>query len=63
MFPAKSKPITVDIIYRPPNEVDFIDYFNNAVDKLPFQSTEICLLGYFNIHLFLEVHYVLKKKN
>ena len=62
MFPAKSKPITVDIIYRPPNEVDFIDYFNNAVDKLPFQSTEIYLLGYFNIHLFLEGHYVLKKK-
>ena len=62
MFLAKSKPITVDIVYRPPNEVDFIDYFDNALDKLPFQSIEIYLLGDFNIHLFFEGHYVLKKR-
>ena len=45
------------IIYRPPNQVDFIDYFNNAPDKLPFQSNEIYLLGDFNTNLFFESDY------
>ena len=51
----------MDIICRPPNQVDFIDNFNNALRKLPFQSDEIYLLGDFNINLFFEGHYVLKK--
>ena len=34
----KSKRITVGIIYRPLNQVDFIDHFNNALGKLPLQS-------------------------
>ena len=33
--------MTVGIIYRPPNQVGFIDHFNNALGKLPFQSNEI----------------------
>ena len=49
------------IIYRPPNQVDFIDHFNNALGKLPFQSNEIYLRGDFNISLFFEGYYVLKK--
>ena len=51
MLLAKWKPITVNLspIWRPPNEVDFIDHFNNALEKLLFQSTEIYLLGDFNI--------------
>ena len=57
----KSKPITVGIIYRPPNQVDFIDHFINALGKLPFQSNEIYLLRDFNINLFFEGHYVLRK--
>ena len=57
----KPKPITVGIIHRPPNQVDFVDHFNNALGKLPFQSNEIYLLGDFNINLFFEGHYVLKK--
>ena len=57
----KSKPITVGIINRPPNQVGFIDHFNNALGKLPFQWNEIYLLGDFNVNLFSEVHYVLKK--
>ena len=32
----KSKPITVGIIYRPLNHVDFVDHFNNALGKLSF---------------------------
>ena len=49
------------IIYRPTNHVDFINHFNNARGKLPSQSNEIYLLGDFNINLFFEGHYVLKK--
>ena len=57
----KTKPITLGIIYRPPNQVDFIDHFNNALGKLPFQSNEIYLLGDFNMNLLFKGHYVLKK--
>ena len=56
----KSKPIAVGIIYRP-NQVDFIDHFNNALGKVIFQSNEIYLHGDFNVNLFFEGHYVLKK--
>ena len=49
----KSKPITAGIIYRPPNQVDFIDHFNNAIGKLPFQSNEIYLLGDFKILILI----------
>ena len=54
-------PITVGIIYRSPNQIYFINDFNNALGKLLFQSNEIYLLGDFNINLFFEGHYVLKK--
>ena len=49
------------IIYRPPNQVGFINHFNNALGKLTFQSNEIYLLGDFEINFFSEGHYVLKK--
>ena len=57
----KSKPIVVGIIYRPPNQVDFISYFRNALGKLPFQSDEFYLLANFNINLFLKI--ILSRKN
>ena len=57
----KSKPITAGIIYRPLNQVDFVDYFTNALGKWPFQSNEINLLGDFNINLFAKGSYVLRK--
>ena len=41
--------------------VDFIDHFNNALGKLPFQSNEIYLLRDFNTNLFFEGCYVLQK--
>ena len=57
----KSKPITMGIIYRPHNQIDFIDHFNNALGKLSSQSNEIYLLGDSNINLFFEGHYLLKR--
>ena len=44
----------MDIICRPHNQVDFIDNFNNALRKLPFQSNEIYLLGDFNIKKYFK---------
>ena len=57
----KSKSINLFIIYRLPNQVNSIDHFNNALGKLPFQSSKIYLLGDFNINLVFEGHFVLKK--
>ena len=51
------------VIYIPPYQVDFINHFNNALGKLPFQSYETYLLGDFNINLLFECHYVLKKNS
>ena len=52
----KSKPIILGIIYRLPDQVDFIDHFNNALDKLPLKSNEIYLLGEFNIKVNKSVY-------
>ena len=57
----KSKPVTVSIIYRPSNQVDFIDHFQNALGKFHFQSNEVYLLGDVNLNLFFDGHFVLKK--
>ena len=46
-------------MYRP--QVDFIYHSDNALDKLPFQSNEFYMLEDFDINLFFEGHYVLKK--
>ena len=57
----KSKPITLGIIYKPPDQLSFIDDFNIALKELPSQGNETYFLGGFNINLFFEGHYVLKK--
>ena len=49
------------IIYRPPNQSSFIDDFNIALNKLASQGNETYFHGDFNINLFFEGHYVLKK--
>ena len=57
----KSKPITLDIIYRPPDQASFIDDFNIALKELASQGNETYFLGDFNMNLFFEGQYVLKK--
>ena len=57
----KSKLITLGIIYRPPDQSSFIDDFSNAVKELASQGNETYFLGDFNINLFIDGHYVLKK--
>ena len=57
----KSKLITLGIIYRPPDQSSFIDDFSIAVKELASQGNETYFLGDFNINLFIDGHYVLKK--
>ena len=52
----KSKPITLGIIYRPPDQSSFIDDFNIALKELASQGNETHFLGDFNINLFFEGH-------
>ena len=57
----KSTPIALGIIYRPPDQSSFIDDFNIALKDLASQGNKTYFLGDFNINLFFEGHYVLKK--
>ena len=47
-----TKPITVGIICRPPNQSKFLDIFEENLPKLNTSYHEICFLGDFKINLF-----------
>ena len=59
----KSKSVTLDIIYRPPDQSSFIDDFNIALKELASEGNKMYFLGDFDIlfNFFFEGHYVLKK--
>ena len=56
----KTKPIFVGIIYRPPNNINFLECFNKALDDINLYN-EIFLLGDFNINLLHNGKYILKE--
>ena len=60
---TKSKPITLGIIYRPPEQSSLIDDFNIVLKELASQGNETYFLGDFNINLFFEGHYTSKKSD
>ena len=47
-----TKPITVGIIYRPPNQSKFLDIFEENLPKLNTSYREIYFLSDFNINIF-----------
>ena len=47
-----TKPITIGIIYRPPNQNKFFDIFEEKLPKLNTSYCEIYFLGDFNINIF-----------
>ena len=47
----KTKPITVGIIYRPPNQNNFLQTLNGNLTKLDTLKKELYILGDFNINL------------
>ena len=56
----KTKPIFVGIIYRPPNNIKFLECFNKHMDDMNLDN-EIFLLGYFNRNLLHNGKYILKE--
>ena len=72
----KAKPITVGIVYRPPNQTDFIKTFNENFAKLDAANKETYIfakvdatnketyiLGDFNINLYHNGKYIICKYN
>ena len=48
----KTKPITVGIVYQPPNQTNFIKTLNEIFAKLDATNKETHILGVFNINLY-----------
>ena len=57
------KPITVGIIYRPPNQSKFVNIFEENLPKLNTSYREIYFLDDFNINLFEIEKYVFQKSS
>ena len=47
-----TKPITIRIIYRPTNQIKFLDIFEENLPKSNTSNREIYFLGDFNINIF-----------
>ena len=58
----KSKPITIGVFYRPPNQGEFMDLMVEKFSNLNLKDNEIYLLGDFNINLFQNGKYILNGK-
>ena len=56
-----TKPTTIGIIYRPPNQSKFIDIFEENLPKLNSSYREIYFLGDLNINLYENGKYMLDK--
>ena len=59
----KTKPITVGIVYRPPNQTNFIKTLNENFAKLDTNNKETFILGDFNINLYHNGKYIICKNN
>ena len=58
-----TKPITIGIIYRLPNQSKFLDIFEENLPKFNSSYSEIYFLGDFNINLFENGKYILDKSS
>ena len=58
----KSKPITIGVFYRPPNQGEFMDLMVEKFSNLNLKGNEIYLLGDLNINLFQNGKYSLNGK-
>ena len=57
---SRTKSIFVGIIYRPPNNINFLEYFDKHLDDINLDN-EIFLLGDFNINFFIMANIFSKK--
>ena len=58
----KSKPVTIGVFYRPPNQANFMELIVKSFSLLNLKDNEIYLLGDFNINLLQKRKYVLNRK-
>ena len=59
----KTKPITVGIVYRPPNQNNFLQTLNENFAKLDTLKKELYILGDFNINLYQNQNHTGCKNN
>ena len=57
----KSKPVTIGVFYRPPNQANFMELIVKSC-LLNLKDSEIYVLGDFNINLLQNGNYVLNRK-
>ena len=48
----KTKPITVEIVYKPPDQTRFLEILSNSLNTLNIVSREWHILGDLNINLY-----------
>ena len=48
----KIKPLVVGIIYRPPNQINFLEIIKANFDKLDTNTKELYILGDFNMNMY-----------
>ena len=58
----KSKPITIGIFHRPPNQTNFMELIVKSFSLLNLKDNEIYLLADFNINLSHNRNYILNRK-
>ena len=58
-----TKPIVVATIYRPPNQTNFMEIFNENLSKVDTNNVETYILGDFNINFWQNGQYVFQKDN
>ena len=58
----KSKPVTIGIFYRPPNQANFMELIVKSFSLLNLKDNELYLLGDFNIDLLQNGNYILNRK-
>ena len=58
----KSKPVTIGVFYRPPNQANFMELIVKSFSLLNLKDNEIYLLGDLNINLLQNGNYILNRK-
>ena len=48
----KTTPITVEIMYRPPSQTNFLEILNMTLEKIDIDKKEIYILGDFNVNMY-----------
>ena len=55
----KSKPVTIGVFYRHPNQANFMELIVKSFSLLNLKHNELYLLGDFNINLLQNGNYIL----